>query len=83
MPVQFYPSQTILEGRTDISEGVLEALFKGVSTRFGVQTGVGVSLGNGVSHMGQSGVRESRVKGACVKAVLKGGLSVVIARLTR
>ena len=40
MPVkvmgQVYPSQTkILEGRTNISEHVFEALFKGVSTGFG------------------------------------------------
>jgi hypothetical protein len=35
----FYPSQTkILEGRTNLSECVFEALFKGVSTRFGLQT---------------------------------------------
>ena len=33
--IQFYPSQTkILEGWTNISECVFEALFKGVSTRF-------------------------------------------------
>ncbi len=34
-----YPSQTkILEGRTNISECIFEALFKGVSTRFGRRT---------------------------------------------
>ena len=34
--LQYYPSQTkILEGRTNISECVFEALFKGLSTRFG------------------------------------------------
>jgi hypothetical protein len=33
-----YPSQTkILEGRTNLSECVFEALFKGVSTRFGLR----------------------------------------------
>jgi len=36
---QLYPSQTkILDGRTNLSECVFEALFKGVSTRFGLQT---------------------------------------------
>jgi hypothetical protein len=36
---QVYPSQTkILEGRMNLSECVFEALFKGVSTRFGLQT---------------------------------------------
>jgi hypothetical protein len=35
---QIYPSQTkILEGRTNLSERDFEALFKGVSTRFGLQ----------------------------------------------
>jgi len=35
--VKFYPSQTkILEGWTNISECVFEALFKDVSTRFGL-----------------------------------------------
>ncbi len=35
---QFYPSQTkILDGRTNISGCVFEALFKGVSTRFGLR----------------------------------------------
>jgi hypothetical protein len=35
---QFYPSQTkILEGWTNISERIFEALFKGVSTGFGRQ----------------------------------------------
>jgi hypothetical protein len=34
----FYPSQTkILDGRTNVSECFLEALFKGVRTRFGLQ----------------------------------------------
>ena len=34
----FYPSQTkILEGRTNVSECIFEALFKGVSTRFGLR----------------------------------------------
>jgi hypothetical protein len=34
----FYASKTkILEGRTNLSECVFEALFKGVSTRFGLQ----------------------------------------------
>ena len=37
MECQLYPSQTkILEGRTNISECVFEALFKGVSTGFGL-----------------------------------------------
>jgi hypothetical protein len=32
-----YPYQTeILEGRTNLSECIFEALFKGVSTRFGL-----------------------------------------------
>jgi hypothetical protein len=36
--MQVYAPQTkILEGRTNISEGIFEALFKGVSTRFGLQ----------------------------------------------
>ena len=35
---QLYPSQTkILDGRTNVSECFFEALFKGVSTRFGLQ----------------------------------------------
>jgi hypothetical protein len=35
---EIYPSPTkILEGRTNISERVFEALFKGVSTRFGLR----------------------------------------------
>jgi len=35
---EIYPSQTkILEGRTNISERVFEALFKGVRTVFGLQ----------------------------------------------
>jgi hypothetical protein len=37
---ELYPSQSqtkILEDRTNISEHVFEALFKGVSTRFGLQ----------------------------------------------
>jgi len=35
---EIYPSQTkIWEGRTNLSEHVFEALFKGVSTRFGLQ----------------------------------------------
>jgi hypothetical protein len=35
---QFYAPQTkILEGRTNISEGIFEALFKGVITRFALQ----------------------------------------------
>jgi len=34
----FWPSQSkILEGRTNISERTFEALFRGVSTRFGIQ----------------------------------------------
>jgi hypothetical protein len=34
----FYPSQTkILEGRTNLPECVFEALFRGVSTRFGLR----------------------------------------------
>ncbi len=38
-PTQIYPSQTkILESRANLSECVFEALFKGVSTRFGLQT---------------------------------------------
>ncbi len=36
--LKIYPPQTkILEDRTNISERVFEALFKGVSTRFGLQ----------------------------------------------
>jgi hypothetical protein len=36
--IEIYPSKTkILEGRANISERVFEALFKGVSTGFGLQ----------------------------------------------
>ena len=34
----YAPQTTILEGRTNISERAFEALFKSVSTRFGLQT---------------------------------------------
>ena len=37
--MKIYPSQTkILDGRTNVSECFFEALFKGVSTRFGLRT---------------------------------------------
>jgi hypothetical protein len=36
-PAFYAPQTKILEGRTNISEGIFEALFKGVITRFGLQ----------------------------------------------